>query len=501
MRKFSKTIFSVNFLYIVLIAAQVAAIIFLCLTLPSVLPVALAFVFVWLLNAVTACVLFSRNGAPEVKCAWFVFITAVPVAGALIYLFASVKKKNCGEIKVTAPQEGNALTTENEVLSSLANAAEINCGTTLAGFERAEYFAGGTEFFKAVCREIGRAESCVCAEFFIVARGKIFSEFLEAVKKAKSNGAAVKVIVDGLGSAFRVGRKEIKRLKAAGAEVKIFHRITPFPRARLNFRDHRKIVTADGRVAFTGGFNLADEYANLISPYGYWKDTGVAVYGGAAKVFEGMFLSVWGGGCADGVNDDKQSSKKCKKCEELTVDIPAGGKFFCLPYYDSPPRRGFFEDAVVYAVNCAKERVYITTPYFCGSEKVISALEFAARRGVDVKIILPHIPDKKYAFGLSKAFAHDILKSGVKVFEFTPGFMHAKCVICDGVAFLGSYNLDYRSTRFNFECGAAFEGEICEEALRDFGESLALSTPFKDEKLLPHVRFYRFILRLFAPLM
>ncbi|MDE5729804.1 MAG: PLDc N-terminal domain-containing protein, partial [Clostridia bacterium] len=423
MRKLVKTIFSINFLYLVLIAAQVAAIIFLCLTLPSVLPLALAFAVVWLLNAIAACVLFSRKGAPEVKCAWFVLITALPVAGALIYFFATFKIQPCGgALKVTAQECDSANLPQTDLLKSLAPAAQKTCGTGLAGYEKAEYFADGAEFFSSVCREIERAKRSVFVEFFIIGRGKIFNSFITAVQKARENGAEVRLLIDGVGSAFKISRKDLKRLKSNGVKVKIFHRLTPLPRASLNLRDHRKIITVDGEVAFTGGFNLADEYANITSPYGYWKDTGLAVYGGAAKVFEGMFLSVWDGGC--------------------TVNLPADGRFFCLPYYDSPPHKGFFEDAFVCAVNNAKERVYITTPYFCGSAKVISALEFAAKRGVDVKIILPHIPDKKYAFGLSKAFAHEVAKSGVKVFEFTPGFMHAKCVICDGTVFLGSYNLD-----------------------------------------------------------
>ncbi len=296
MRKLSKIIFSINFLYIVLIAAQIAAIIFLCLTLPSVMPLALTFMFIWIFNGITACVLFSRRGAPEVKCAWFVLITALPVAGALIYLFASVKKKPCGVLKVEKNNEKTPKTNQNcdnssknSLLYSLAAAAENTCGTALAGYDRAEYFSGGTEFFNAVCREIECAKKCVYVEFFIVGRGKIFNSFMTAVQKARENGAEVKLIIDGVGTAFRISRKELKRLKSSGIGVKIFHRLTPFPRARLNFRDHRKIVTVDGRVAFTGGFNLADQYANITSPYGYWKDTGVAVFGAAAKIFARIY--------------------------------------------------------------------------------------------------------------------------------------------------------------------------------------------------------------------
>lgn len=469
MRNFPKAIFSLNFLYLALIAAQVAAVIFLCLYIPSFLPMAIAFAGMWLLTAIAACVLFTRKGAAEVKCAWFVVIAALPVAGALIYFFATAKKKPCGVLKVNAP---NA--------KGLAGAANLNCGTCEAGYDSARYFKDGAEFFTSVLHEIERAKERVYIEFYIIGRGHFFTALLKALESAKANGAEIKIILDGMGSAFRMNRKEFKLLKAVGAEIKIFHRLTPLPRARINFRDHRKIVAVDGRVAFTGGLNFADEYANIQSPYGYWKDNGVSVYGGAAKIFEGMFLSVWNG--------------------SHEMDAPEGGKFKCLPYYDSPPHRNFCEDAYIYAINNARERVHVLTPYFCLSGKTQAALEFAAERGVDVKVIIPHIPDKKYAYEITKSYALELTKCGVEFYTYTPGFMHAKSLICDGRAFLGSYNFDYRSTHFNFECGVSFEGEMTDEAENDFKECLALSAPLTAEKVLPHRRFCRFILKLFAPL-
>ena len=469
MRNFPKAFFSLNFLYLLLIAAQVAAIIFLCLYIPSFLPMAAAFAIIWLLTAIAACILFTRDGAAEVKCAWFVLIAALPVAGALIYLFATIKKKPHGVLKVNAP---NA--------RGIAGAANLTCGTCEAGYDRAQYFKDGAAFFTAALNEIESARKRVYLEFYIIGRGHFFTALLNALEKAKANGAEIKIILDGMGSAFRVNRKEFKKLKAAGAEVKIFHRLTPLPRAKLNFRDHRKIIAVDGNVAFTGGINFADEYANIGSPYGYWKDNGVAVYGEAAKIFEGMFLSEWNG--------------------SHEMDAPEGGKYKCLPYYDSPPYRTFCEDAYVYAINNATERVHILTPYFCLSGKTHAALSFAAKRGVDVKIIIPHIPDKKYAYAISKSYAAKLTKCGVKFYTYTPGFMHAKSLICDSRAFLGSYNFDYRSKHFNFECGVCFDGEIATEAERDFEECLALSAPLTAEKVLPHRRFCRFILKLFAPL-
>lgn len=464
-----KIIFSLNFLYIILIAAQVAAIIFLCLIVPSVIPLAAAYAGTFLLSAITASVLLARGGGSEAKCAWFVLIAALPVAGSVIYLLATARIRKYGSLKVNA-----------ETLNNLSACANGTCGTCAASYDSAIYFKEGSALFERLFFEIKRAKLRVCVEFFIVCRGRIFDLFLEALRQAKQNGAEIKVLIDGVGSAFKLRRKDVKRLKLTGAEVKVFRRITPFPRSRLSFRDHRKIVTVDGRLAFTGGVNLADEYANINSPYGFWKDTGVAVFGSVAKIFEGMFEAMWHGSA------------------EITYE--GGGKSFCLPYCDSPPGKGFCEELYVHKISAATKRVHIMTPYFCVSEKLAGALEFAARRGVDVKVILPHIPDKPYAFELSKACAHLLEPSGVKFYEFTPGFMHAKVVICDNEVFLGSYNFDFRSMRLNHECGIMFDGDVCDEVECDFLHCLSQSQPLTDGKISPAKRFSRFILRLFAPL-
>ncbi|MDE6585508.1 MAG: hypothetical protein K2K80_02365 [Clostridia bacterium] len=471
MRRLPNLILKLNFWIIFLIAAQVAAIIFLCVYVPSLLPLAFAFALVWLLSAISAAFLFTRSGAPEVKCVWFVIIAAFPVAGALIYLLASVKHKPSGILNV-----------KHTETNGLSRAAAGLCGTVEAGYSKAEYFENGTDFFKCAVEEISKAQKHVYIEFFIVGRGSVLNEFIKALSKAVENGAEVKILLDGIGSAFRLKKRDYKQLKELGAEVKVFHRLIPVASPKINRRDHRKIIAVDGRVAFTGGVNLADEYANISSPYGYWKDTGVAVYGSVASIFEGIFLASWHG-----------------KYEMPAPEIQHNEKR-CLPFYDSPPRRKFYEDALVWAVSSAKERVHVMTPYFCLSDKLSAALNFTARRGVDVKIIIPHIPDKKYAFEVSKAFAHIAGYSGVKVFEYVPGFMHAKCVICDDNVFLGSYNFDFRSTHFNFECGALFGNDVTEHVEKDFANSLALSTQLTAGKLSPAKRMSRFLLRFFSPL-
>lgn len=470
--RFPKFIFSLNFLNLLLIAVEAAAIIFLCLYIPAFMPVAGAFAAVWLISLTAVIFAVGRGGSPEINCSVALFIIALPVAGALIYAFSRLHGKERGTLTVTNAQPSDGL----------ESAAYECCGVSGVGYDRATYIRNGDEFFSLLFKEIEKAKEKVYLEYFIVCRGKIFSRLLSALRTAKDNGAEIKIIIDGIGSAFKSGRKELKKLKAAGAEVKIFHRLIPLLYTGLNFRDHRKIAVIDGRTAFTGGFNIADEYANIDSPFGHWKDSGVAVYGAAAEVFEGMFLSVWQGG--------------------YKTEISGGGKKRCLPYYDSPPERaGFCENAYAAAIGAAKRRVHIFTPYFCAGDKLNSALEFAAMRGVDVRIIIPHIPDKKYAFELSKAAALPLTAKGVKFYEYTPGFMHAKSMVCDDTLFIGSYNFDHRSMRLNYECGAAFRGEMCEQAERDFWDCLRLSSHVFFGKQTKLKRLKRYVLKLFAPLM
>lgn len=470
MSRFPRLIFSGNFIYILLIAAETAAIVFLCLYIPALLPYAVAITGIWLFTAITVAIIVCRGESPEINCALALLAVILPVAGCIIYYFASVKHKRCN-LKI------HGLYAENGVCA----AAAADCGTGGAKYEKSVYLKDGTEYFNLLFREIENAERFVYLEYFIVGRGRIFRRMLSALRRAKSRGAEIKLIIDGIGSAFRIGRKERKLLASVGAEIKIFHRLTPFPRSRLNYRDHRKIAVIDGKIAFTGGINIADEYANIDSPYGYWKDTGVAVYGCAAGVFAAMFLSVWHG--------------------RYEVTAENTGENLCVPYCDSPKNKSaFLENAYVCAINAAKERVHIFTPYFCVSEKINSALSFAAARGVDVKIIVPHIPDKKYAFEITKAYAAPLAARGVKFYEYTPGFMHAKSMICDQSLYIGSYNMDFRSMRLNYECGIVFDGAITDEAERDFKECMRLSSVFRTEKPSVLRRALRFVLKLFAPL-
>ena len=453
-----------------MIAAEIAAIVFLCILLPSYVPVAAVFAGFWIISLIAAVTVYYKGNSPEINCSVILMIIAVPLAGAIVYLCSALRtKKRVLKITGTQPKSG-----EENVIKAL-------CGTGGAGYDKAVYLKSGNEYFNLLFKEIAQASHYVYLEYFIVRRGKTFDRLLSAIRSAKRNGAEIKFLIDGIGSAFKLGRREKKLLKSAGAEVRIFHSLRPLFYTGLNNRDHRKITVIDGGIAFTGGFNIGDEYANIDSPFGYWKDTGVAIYGAAAKIFEGMFLSVW--------NKDGETQ------------IEDSGEHRCIPYCDTPPAAsGVLENIYMTAISAAKERVHIFTPYFCAGEKINAALSLAAMRGVDVRIIIPHIPDKKYAFELSRASAAELIDSGIKFYEYTPGFMHAKSMVCDDKVYIGTYNLDFRSLRLNYECGVIFDGEICRLAERDFWDSMRLSMPFLPEKVKPMRAVYRFFLRLFAPL-
>lgn len=413
----------------------------------------------YLLSFVTALSLINRNIPPEFKCAWLAFIAAVPVIGAVFYVVTIYKAKKCER---TLRYDGCALPPP-------------------VSYERAVYLKDGAAYFDLLFREIAAAEKYVYLEYYIVARGEILERLIALLKAAHARGAEIKLIADGLGSALRLPRRKLKELQRAGAEIRIFHRLFPLPVSRLNFRDHRKIAVIDGKTALIGGINIADEYANLREVHGYWKDSGAAVYGQAATVYRDLFLSVWEG---------------CKTAVPPRAD---GGATLC-PVYDAPPvLKGFCEDAYCAAIHRATERVYAFTPYLCLGEKIRSALVYAVRRGVDVKIVIPHVPDKKLTFELTKSFAEGLAAAGAGIYEYTPGFMHAKLLLCDDEVFLGSYNLDFRSMQLNYECGAKFDGEIAQAAAADFRECLALSIPFEPDRRRLR-RLARSVLKLFAPL-
>lgn len=463
MHRLFNFIFSINFIYLIIIAVQVAAIIFLSVLLPAYLPFATFYVVGFLINLSAAFLLLSRKSEDEIKIAWLVLILTLPYFGAFFYFLFTHKKR--GEFHLQFTPSG----------SGFERAANKFCGTCLAEYTSATYFSNGADFFDSLFFDLENARKNIHIEFFIFADGKIFRRLIAALQTAKKRGVQILVLADGLGSGFKL--KRAKKLLKEVATLKFYSKFSPFPR-KLNARTHRKIVTIDGEIAYTGGVNIADEYAKLITPYGDWKDIGVKVCGNAVKVFDGLFLALWKG--------------------YYVASAPQIGEKNCLVYCDSPDRH-FLKTAYLNKIHSAKRRVHITTPYLSLPKDLIDALVFAAARGVDVKIIIPSIPDKPYAYEITKAFACLLSEKGIKVYTYSLGFVHAKCFISDNCCFIGSSNFDFRSLAYNYECGIFFQDEMTAIAEKDFQLLLENSSHFSDCSTKFRA-IKRAVTRLFAPL-
>lgn len=457
--RFLRFIFSRFFFCVTVIAALIVAIIFLCIYIHSLLPAAAAIALAYVISVIAATALLSGNSPAEFKCGWLVLIVALPIGGAVLYFLSclSRRKKEGGQ---------GAL-----------------CPSSCTSYE---YFTDGAAYLYRLITLISAARRRVYLEYYIVSKGHIWDLIREELFKALKRGVDVKIIYDGLGSALRAPTKDFKRLRRAGAEIKVFNKLLPLPLYRLNFRDHRKIAAIDCNAVFLGGVNIADEYAGLTFPHGFWKDGGALFFGDIAAVYSDLFLRSFGG-----KNCDCPQSPRIRENQPIPI----------TPVTDEPEIHGsIYEDELAGAIYAAKERVLIFTPYLCMGDKLRDALYFAVRRGVAVKIIVPHIPDKKLTYAITRAYCEELCENGVEIFTYTPGFMHFKGTVCDDKAYLGSHNFDFRSMRLNYECGV-FGGErLALDLSRDFDNCAALSEKFRSRRNTRFVRLSRALLRLFAPI-
>ena len=335
-------------------------------------------------------------------------------------------------------------------------------------------------------------------EYFIIDEGYMWDSVLEILQRKASQGVDVRVMYDGTCAIFKLPYHYPEKLRAMGIQCKMFSPIRPLVSTHYNNRDHRKIVVIDGHTAFTGGINLADEYINRKTVHGHWKDTAIMLKGEAVRSFTLMFLQLW------------NVSERTPEYEQyLNAPLPElpNAPGYVLPYGDSPfddERVG--ESIYLDIINRAKHYVHIMTPYLIIDGEMTHALTYAAKRGVDVRLILPHVPDKKSAFSLAYTHYRELLKGGVRIYEYTPGFVHAKVFASDDEkAVVGTINLDYRSLYLHFECAAyLYQTPAVAEIEQDFRSTLkscqqvTLDTMKKDKL---YRKILGWLLKVFAPLM
>ena len=357
------------------------------------------------------------------------------------------------------------------------------------------FFPIGEDKFSDMLTELKKAEKFIFMEYFIIDEGYMWGSILKILADKAAQGVDVRVMYDGMCEVSLLPHDYPKRMEKLGIKCKPFTPITPFISTQYNYRDHRKILVIDGKIAFNGGVNLADEYINRIERFGHWKDTALMLKGEAVRSFTLMFLQMW--------NIDEKEPM----WEECAVVFKAETDGFVLPYADCPLNGNKVGEMVYMDIlNRAKNYVHIMTPYLILDNELEAALKFAAQRGIDVKLILPSIPDKKAAYALAKSHYKALVKAGVKIYEYTPGFVHAKVFVSDDEkAVVGTINLDYRSLYHHFECATYLYRTSCiTEIEHDFEETLAKCREITGDTIKNEKLSYKILggfMKLIAPLM
>ena len=360
------------------------------------------------------------------------------------------------------------------------------------------YFPGGEEKFAAMLEELKKAEHFIFLEYFIIEEGWMWGEILRILLEKARQGVEIRVLYDGMCEVNKLPFNYARLLRERGIQARPFAPIRPAISSHYNYRDHRKILVIDGKVAFTGGVNLADEYINRVSPFGHWKDAALMLEGPAVKSFTLLFLQMW-----------NLEEKEPVFDPWLAVDAPEHPEApgWVIPYGDCPLDGDKVGETVYMDIlNRATDYVHIMTPYLILDGELKTALCYAAQRGVDVKLILPGIPDKKAAWALAKSHYKTLLDAGVKIYEYTPGFVHAKVFVSDDTkGVVGTINLDYRSLYHHFECAAYLYRCPCIADLeRDFQQTLAACREVTPETVRKEKLGYRLLgglMQFIAPLM
>lgn len=463
-----------------------------------------------LLSVLMVLYLLNSGLDPTAKTTWLVILILAPIFGALLYWYTqwdvghrALKARFEQLISMTkdkiSQQEAvlDALREENPGVASLAHyIARSGCHPVYKN-TKVTYFPVGEDKFEEMLKQLEKAEHFIFLEYFIVSEGLMWGKVLEILARKAREGVDVRMLYDGTCELALLPHKYPKLLGKLGIQCKVFAPVSPFISTHYNYRDHRKILVIDGHTAFNGGVNLADEYINRIERFGHWKDTAVMLQGEAVKSFTLMFLQMW--------NIDVREPEFVKPLRFSAM--PEEAKGYVIPYGDCPlddDRVG--EMVYMDILNRAGRYVHIMTPYLILDGEIETALKFAAERGVEVSVILPGIPDKRIPYALAKTHYRSLLQAGVKLYEYTPGFVHAKVFVSDDrEAVVGTINLDYRSLYHHFECATYMYGTDCVQDIEtDFQSTLRKCRQVTEETIRKEkwiVKLTGILMKVAAPLL
>lgn len=462
---------------------------------------------------IVVLVIVNKWMNPANKVTWIFVILASPVIGLVIYfLFGRTGLTKGTQTRMSKVNEGvtQYVKQSEEVQDELRKLDENAFRQSKYITDRAEYplyqntttqyYKSGEEMFPAMLEALRSAEHFIFLEYFILEEGYMFQQVIDILEEKVKAGVDVRVIYDDVGCITKLPPRFYKKLQAKGIKCAAFNPFRPIISVVMNNRDHRKIFVVDGYIGFTGGINLADEYINRVVHFGYWKDTGVRLEGEAVWNLTVMFLEMW--------NYIVRSSEDYQRfMPSVYQKKPFETDGFVQPYGDTPlDNENVGENVYLNIISKAKKYVYIFTPYLIIDHEMLVTLCNAAKCGVDVRIVTPGVPDKKMVYMLTQSYYKPLLENGVRIYQYTPGFIHAKSFVCDDeIATVGSINLDYRSLYLHFECGvwmyqSAAVMQVKEDCLETFACSEEITLDFCRQKNVL-VRVMQGILRLFAPLL
>lgn len=465
--------------------------------------------------SVIVCVgVINRDSDTSSKILWVFVIMALPFFGGMMYLLFGGRKipkalkiqdrQAYADYNLYFNERNRKLQQadfEDPVLEKMTNMAWNNGKFALYKNSATTYYKTGEEQFEAIVQALKEAKHFIFIEMYILDHGYMLKTILDILEEKVAQGLDVRLIYDDFGSLLNIEHDFPEQMRAKGIQCYAFNPIKPQLAIQMNNRDHRKIIVVDGRVAFTGGSNIADEYINKVERFGYWKDMGMMVEGSAVEPFTISFLQIW-----------NYSSEKNTPYEEFVLppgQVPVFNNEpgFVLPFSDSPTdEHNLGKSMHLNMLAGAMDYCWISTPYLILDDEMENALLLAVNNGVDVRIVVPGIPDKKIVYEVTKANIEHLVKKGVRVYEYTPGFIHGKVTLADGKqGLVGTVNMDFRSYYYNYECGTwMYETECLKDIHQDFEEIFADSREVTMEDLKsinPIVRYARNILKVFSPLL
>lgn len=469
-------------------------------------------VMAWIFHFATLLYLINRNEIPECKMPWLIIIYLMPIIGPFAFMLLSTTSTSKKEFLRYQKAENDMKPFLNQTgwIDKLkdtdpdawlqANYLYTQMGMSVRGNTSTIYYPLGEDFHAALLEELKKAEKFIFMEYFIVQKGAMWNSIHDILKEKAANGVEVYFLYDDFGCFATLPWHYHKLLNDEGIHCEISNKFSPVLSRIHNNRDHRKITMIDGKVGFTGGLNLADEYINAIERFGHWKDTAVKLEGEAVRNLMMLFLMNW----------NTQSKKDPADYGKYLDVLPhrGEGSGIVIPFGSGP--EPIYKDNVgknVYLnmIHSAKHYLYITTPYLICDRELMNALCLAAEKGVDVRIITPHIPDKRTVFWMTRSNYRVLLNARVRIFEYTPGFIHAKNFVCDDkFAVCGTLNLDYRSLVHHFECGAwMYETDCIPDMKEDFLHTEAVSEEIVDGKKVMRgwQRFIAEVLKIFSPML